>query len=97
MNVGVRSIAYLYTVGEKKKCQALDLLERTKWMGRGAGWPHAPSAAIVVEHRSIVVLHRGLHATTGIAVGVSVAVQSGRHAIGEKKDCVSDNCDKMGS
>ena len=85
MNVGVRSIAYQYTVG-KKKCQALDLPERTKWMGRRAGWPHAPSTAIVVERRSIVVLHRGLHATTGIAVqvGVSVAVQSGRHAIGEK-------------
>ena len=38
------------------------------------GWPHSPSAAIVVERRSIVVLDSGLHATTGIAVGISVAV-----------------------
>jgi hypothetical protein len=67
-----------------KKCQALDLQGE---VNDGAGRLHAPSAAIVVERRSIVVLDSGLHATTGIAIGISVAVQSGGGAIGEKRSC----------
>lgn len=58
---------------------------------------HAPSAAIVVKYRSIVVLDSGLHATTRIPIGKSVAVQSGGGAIQGKKDRVSDYCDNMGS
>ena len=49
------------------------------------GWLHTPSAAIVVERRSIIVLDSGLHATTGIAVGISVAVQSSGVAIEGKR------------
>jgi len=52
-----------------------------------AGWLHAPSAAIDVERRSIVVWDSGLDATTGIAVGKGVAVQSGGGTIGEKRLC----------
>jgi hypothetical protein len=61
------------------KRQVSRLAGRSDW---GAGSLHAPSAAVVVERRSIVVLDSGLHATTGIAVGISVAVQPGGGAIG---------------
>lgn len=68
MNVGVRSIAYLHTGW---KVSSSHLTGRSE---RGAGQLHAPSAAIVVELGSIVVGGIGVHATTGIAVGIRIAV-----------------------
>lgn len=65
MNMGVRSIAYLYT--ESSSC----LVGRSK---QGAGQLHAPSAAIVVKLRSIVVGGSGMHATTCIGIGIRIAV-----------------------
>lgn len=87
--MGVRSITYLHTTGEK----VLNLKEE---VNEERGCLHAPSAAIGVERRSIVVWDGGLHTTTSIAVGKGVAVQSGGGAIVEK-DCVSDNSDNTGS
>lgn len=68
-----RSMAYLHT-GEKKVPRM-----------NKAGWLHAPSAAFVVELLSIVVWGIVLHGTTGIAVGINVAVQSDGGAIGHSK------------
>jgi len=65
-----------------RKVSSSRVAERSE---RGAGWPHAPSAAIFVERRSVVVLDSGLHAATSIAVDISIAVQSGGGAIGEKR------------
>ncbi len=46
---------------------------------------HAPSAAIVVERRSIIVLAGSEHATAGIAGFVYVAVRSGGGASWTRK------------
>ena len=63
------------------KYQALVLRGKVK----GLVWLHVPSAAIIVECGSTVVWDSGLHATTSIAVGISVAVRSGGGTVGHRE------------
>ena len=52
---------------------------------RGAGRLHAPSTAIVVELGPIILRNSGVYTTTGVAIIIRVAVQSGGVAIGHNR------------
>jgi hypothetical protein len=70
MNFVVRSIAYLqngYTISHSSYGEGR----------RERSSVHAPSTAVVIERRAIVVGGGSLHATSGVAVCECVAVRSG--------------------